>query len=93
MTVLPVHPSSEARALLPEVLRRFRSEGAAADPLIFGAQRRPEAAVIPYALYEALAPAIEELEIAEVVRERTMEPSRPLSDLAAELGLDPEKYR
>lgn len=61
--------------------------------MIFGSHRRPEAVVIPFELYASLLPAIEELEIAGIVRERQGEPSRPLSELAGALGLDPADYR
>jgi hypothetical protein len=60
MTIAEVYPSHAARDELPKALRRFRAEGAAAAPLIFGAHRRPEAVVIPYELYTQLLPAIEE---------------------------------
>lgn len=93
MSIAPILPSREARTEIPKALRRFRAEGAAADPLIFGSHRRPEAVVIPFELYASLLPAIEELEIAGIVRERQGEPARPLSELAGELGLDPADYR
>ncbi|WP_146137437.1 hypothetical protein [Gulosibacter molinativorax] len=65
-----------------------------AEPLIFGPHRKAEAVVIPFELYEKLIPAIEEIEIAELVRERSKagEPT-PLGDLAESIGLDPADYR
>ncbi len=93
MSIAPILPSREARTEIPKALRRFREEGATADPVIFGSHRRPEAVVIPFELYTALQPAIEELEIAAIVRERLGEPARPLAELAGELGLDPADYR
>ncbi|WP_454299440.1 hypothetical protein [Salana multivorans] len=92
MSIAPILPSRDARAEIPKALRRFRAEGATAEPLIFGSHRRPEAVVIPFELYQELLPAIEELEIAALVRDRRAEPSRPLSELAGELGLDPTDY-
>ena len=92
MSFAHVLPSREARTESPKALRRFRAEGAAAEPLVFGSHRRPEAVVIPFELYTSLLPAIEELEIAKVVNERRHEQARPLSALAAELGLDPADY-
>jgi hypothetical protein len=59
---------------------------------VFGSHRRPEAVVIPFELYTSLLPAIEEIEIAQIVRERQGEQARPLSALAAELGLDAADY-
>jgi len=84
MSIAPILPSREARTEIPKALRRFRAEGASADPVIFGSYRRPEAVVIPFELYA---------EIAGIVRERQGEAARPLSDLAGELGLDPADYR
>ena len=92
MSIAHVLPSREARTEIPKALRRFRTEGATADPVVFGSHRRPEAVVIPFELYTSLLPAIEEIEIAQIVRERNAEQARPLSVLAAELGLDAADY-
>lgn len=43
-------------------------------------------------LHTSLLPAIEEIEIAQIVRERQGEQARPLSEFAAELGLDAADY-
>jgi PHD/YefM family antitoxin component YafN of YafNO toxin-antitoxin module len=51
---LPVRPVSEAREQLSRALARFRLEGAAAEPVIFGSHRKPEAVVIPFELYAQL---------------------------------------
>lgn len=89
-----VLPSGDARTELPKALRRFRHDGALADPVVFGAHRKAEAVVIPYTLYEKLLPAIEDLEIAEQVRQRVAEGDAvPLSDVAASIGLNPDDYR
>ena len=42
--------------------------------------------------HTATDPAAEEVEIAKLVRSRRDEPSRPLSEFAAELGFDPNAY-
>jgi antitoxin StbD len=90
----PVLPSGDARVALPAALRRFRVEGVSAEPLIFGAHRRPEAVVIPFELYAQLLPVIEDLEIAQLVRDRSASgESVPLADIAAAAGLDPADYR
>lgn len=84
-----VLPSREIRTELPKALERFRHEGIGAAPIVFGAHRRPEAVVIPFELYAALLPLIEDLEIAQVVRERTAAgPATPLHETAAKLGID-----
>lgn len=94
LPVLSVLPTSEARTALPEALRRFRAEGALAQPLVFGGHRRAEGVVIPFELYAELLPVIEDLEIAHLVRERSAAgDATPLADVAASLGLDPDNYR
>jgi PHD/YefM family antitoxin component YafN of YafNO toxin-antitoxin module len=45
----------EARAQLPALLERFRKAGAAAEPVVIGAHRRPEAVVLSYERYLQLA--------------------------------------
>lgn len=93
MSIPEVLPSNVARDELPKALRRFRAEGESSAPLIFGAHRKPEAVVIPFDLYSQLLPAIEEIEIAKLVRERSQAgEARPLSELAEQLGLDPADY-
>jgi PHD/YefM family antitoxin component YafN of YafNO toxin-antitoxin module len=49
-----VHPVSVARAELSRALARFRREGAAAAPVIFGSHRKPEAVVLPFEAYAEL---------------------------------------
>ena len=89
----PVLPSGEARTALPEALRWFRVEGLVAEPVVFGAHRKAEAVVIPFELYARLLPVIEDLEIAQLVRERAAAGvSVPLADVAAAVGLDPVDY-
>ena len=51
---LTVRPVSEAREELSRALARFRREGAAAAPVIFGSHRKPEAVVIPFEVYARL---------------------------------------
>ncbi|PPG94306.1 type II toxin-antitoxin system Phd/YefM family antitoxin [Rathayibacter rathayi] len=84
-----VLPSRELRVELPKVLDRFRHEGMGSQPVVFGAHRKPEAVVIPFELYATLLPLIEDLEIAQIVRERTAAgPATPLAETAAKLGID-----
>jgi PHD/YefM family antitoxin component YafN of YafNO toxin-antitoxin module len=49
-----VHPVSEARAELSRALARFRREGAAAAPVVFGSHRKPEAVVLSFEAYAQL---------------------------------------
>ncbi|GAA1328148.1 hypothetical protein ACFSWE_11405 [Leucobacter albus] len=91
MSVLmpPVQTSADARKELPNALKRFREQGIEATPLIFGSHRKPEAAVIPYELYERIAAIMEDREIAEMVRTRQAEGrAKPMHDLFAEYGVE-----
>lgn len=92
MSILDPHlvrTSREAREELGDVVRGFREHRAAAAPLIFGAHRKPEAAIIPFDLYREIVPLLEDLEIARIARARIAEgPGVPLDDLAAELGVE-----
>ena len=84
-----VLPSRELRTEFPKALERFRIQGIAAAPVVFGAHRKPEAVMIPFELYARLLPAIEDLEIAELVRNRTADGAvTPLAETAAKLGID-----
>lgn len=86
---LTVLPSRDARDELPKALKRFRAEGVSAEPLIFGSHRKPEAAVIPFELYEEVLPLVEDILIARAARERIAAgPAIPLSDIAARIGVD-----
>jgi len=80
MSIPRVLHSREARTEIPKALRRFRSEGALAEPVIFGSHRRPEAVVLPYDLYAALLPAIEQIKIA--ADERAGENSQTHTDIS-----------
>lgn len=87
-TSFTVLPSREIRTELPKALERFRAEGIAAKPIVFGAHRKPEAVVIPFELYDRLLPIIEDLEIARIVRERTAAgPATPLNETFEKLGV------
>lgn len=94
MSMPEVFTSHAAREQLPSTLKRFRDEGISAEPLVFGPHRKAEAVVIPFELYSKLLPAIEEIEIAELIRERSAAgDATPLSDLAESIGLDPTDYQ
>lgn len=89
-----VHTASDARAGLNSTLQRFRSDGVTAEPLVFGSHRKPEAVVLPWALYERLLPAVEDILIAENVRARINDPrpSVPFDEAVSSLGFDPDKF-
>lgn len=46
-----MQPLSDVRQGLSGILARFRREGGAAQPVIFGSHRKPEAIILPYAEY------------------------------------------
>lgn len=94
MDVLEVVPTSEARANLSPTLDRFRHDGLVATPVIFGSHRKPEGVVLPYALFERLLPAIDDVLLAETVRARinSAAESIPLTDIIEELGLTPDEF-
>jgi antitoxin StbD len=70
---LEVLPTAEARDHLSETLRRFRTEGSSAAPVIFGPHRKPEAAVIPFALFERLMDALDDTAIVDEIASRIAE--------------------
>ena len=94
MDVFEVVPTSEARANLSPTLDRFRHDGLVATPVIFGSHRKPEGVVLPYALFERLLPAIDDVLLAETVRARINSDAEsiPLSDVIEELGFTPDEF-
>lgn len=91
---LEVLPNSEARDRLPQVAARFRKEGVGAAPVVFGNHRRPEGVMLSFSLFEQLLPAIEDIQLAELVRSRLEGSSATGSfdDLAVELGFNPSEF-
>lgn len=83
----PVLSYREARDRLAHALDTYRN-GAEPEILVFGSHRKPEAAVVPYALLERLLSRVDDEEIAAIVRERRSMESEPLSDVAARFGVD-----
>lgn len=66
----PVLSITEMREAAPQVAKSFREDGLAADVVFFGSQRRFDGALIPAALFTAFADVLEDLVIAQRVRER-----------------------
>lgn len=79
-----VLPTREARAQLPAMLERFRRAGAAAEPVVIGARRRPEAVVLSYERYLQLAGGRER--VRAILERQAAESSRPAPDEALELA-------
>jgi hypothetical protein len=63
MTQRPVLTVVEVRTGLSEILRRFRVEGEKAEPVLLGSLRKPEAVLIPYALWTRLEAAADDPEL------------------------------
>jgi len=87
MVVKPhyVLATREVRAQLPALLERFRRDGAAAEPVVIGARRRPEAVVLSYERYLALAGGRERV-AAALDRQVSEEGARLGEDEALELA-------
>lgn len=67
-----------------------------AEPVVFGDNRRPDAALLPYETFELLLELAEDIVIAQRVREREAADSgnRPsLAEVAEELGVDLDELR
>lgn len=92
MSMPEVIPVSEARAGLSRTLATFREQGAAARPVFVGAHRRAEGVLLPMALFNELAPLLEDVLIAKVVRDRLRQDTGERvshEDLLAELAVEP----
>ena len=74
----------EVREQLPSLLAGFRRDGAAAEPVIIGARRRPEAVVLSYERYLQLAGG--RRRVAAALQRQTQEAGTdaPLSDEQAQ---------
>jgi antitoxin StbD len=55
-----VLPTNEARARLNQIAAAFDRAGTAAEPVVFGSHRRPQAVIVPWELWRELAPVIED---------------------------------
>ena len=89
-----VLPAKEAREALSAALRRFRNEGIHAEPLIFGVHRKPEAAVIPYELYQLIEDIVDDLAIMEEIRPRLDRKAEDIgmNELLDKAGIDPSLF-
>ncbi|HEY5014185.1 MAG TPA: type II toxin-antitoxin system Phd/YefM family antitoxin [Acidimicrobiia bacterium] len=83
--------TSEARSQLPAILQRCRTQGASAEPVFIGANRKPVAVIVPAELLERLAPYLEDLALADRLRARLADtrPSLSEDEVDRALGLDP----
>lgn len=83
--------TSEARAQLPAILQRCRTEGAGAEPVFVGANRKADAVIVPAELLARLAPYLEDLALADRLRARLTDegPSLSEDEVDRALGFDP----
>ena len=82
---------SHTRANLTGHVKRFREEGLDAEPVVFGDNRRPDAALLPYETFELLLEVAEDIAIAQRVRARAAADTgnrTSLGEVAEELGVD-----
>ena len=91
LTPARVLTTTEAREAIPGIARRCHDEGIDAGIVFYGPQRRAQAAIVPIALLEALAPFLEDVVLAETLRQRRAEDSgvrRTLVELDLVHGFD-----
>lgn len=84
---------SNTRANLTGHVKRFREEGLDAEPVVFGDNRRPDAALLPFETFELLLEIAEDIAISQRVRERTATDTgnrTSLDEVAEELDIDLE---
>jgi antitoxin StbD len=67
---IEVLATSEARRTLSQMSREFVKRGAAADPVFFGAHRKPAGVMLSYDRYLQLLDRVDDLAIALEIRER-----------------------
>lgn len=82
---------SNTRANLTGHVKRFREEGLDAEPVVFGDNRRPDAALLPFETFELLLEIAEDIAISQRVRERTAADTgnrTSLDEVAEELDID-----
>ena len=81
---------TQARSQVSQTVNRFRREGITSPPVIFGHHRKPEGVTLPYEMYEALLPAIEEVLLVETVRARLAGATATWGEVLADLNISQE---
>ena len=88
---IEVLPTSQARKCLPQTSRAFTEQGADAEPVFFGAHRKPAGVMLSYERYIRLLDQLDDLTIALKIerRDRADEGTRlSLDELIGNLGFD-----
>ncbi len=81
-----VLPTSEARRTLSQTAHAFIECGAAAEPVFFGAHRRPAGVMLSYERYLELLDRLDDLAVAAQVRQRDRDDTGARETLDAVLG-------
>ena len=88
---IEVLPTGEARRTLSQTSRDFTERGIEAEPVFFGAHRKPAGVMLSYERYMHLLDQLDDLEIALEIRRRDQRDTGErieLDDLLVELGMD-----
>jgi antitoxin StbD len=90
-----VLPMKEARRNLPGLSRCFAEKGVAADPVYFGAHRRPTGVMLSYERYQGILDLVDDLVAALEIRRRDESDSgerMTLEELIRDQGFDPRDF-
>src|ERR1700675_2407034 len=88
---IEVLPMSQARKSLPQTSREFTERGADAEPVFFGAHRKPAGVMLSYERYIRLLDQLDDLTIALEIRKRDRGDDGTrlsLDELLGNLGLE-----
>lgn len=88
---IEVVPTGEARKKLPQTSRDFLEKGVDADPVFFGAYRKPAGVMLSFERYMQLLDHVDDLAVALEVRRRDAADTGDrvtLDAVLAEAGLD-----
>ena len=91
----PVLAMKDARRLLPETTRAFVREGIDAEPVFFGAHRKPSGVMLSYERYLRMLDVLDDLAIALEVRKRDQVDTGErltLEDLIKGQGFNPSDF-
>lgn len=89
--------TKDARERLPRALKDFRDHGAIAEPVVFGAHRKPEGVMIPFKLFLGMMEAFEDAEFRARIADRLTVQAQekdgtPLADVMQAMGYDPSEF-
>ena len=70
-----VLPTNQARAKLNQIAASFDDAGEQAEPVVFGSHRRAQGVIVSWALWQRIAPVVEDVLDAELATERLVRSS------------------